>query len=350
MGRWRGLAAALLLLAAVPALAEPAKPDQLVVRGFTGPWGDAFEATIVQMFTDRYGIPVVIDRRLDPTIELIVEAAQAQGRPPPIDVSISLENSTFREAARGVMLDLTPADIPNLTALLPISHPPSHPDSWPYVNFAVDIMTLVYRKSAFPGGPPDSLDVLFDPRFKGRVLYGTTSLTTIMLVSLARGWQIPDDMDRIWAFIADRVKPLDPILGSDPEVVNGLERDEIDLAFTFPANALGLDAVGIGWTSPKEGMFGLNEGLWIPRGLPEGETYWARKFIDLALSRPALQAYCTRLIVPCFRPDVAPPPGADKDPYFPITPEQFARVRETPFAAYEAHQLDWDARYDAIMK
>jgi putative spermidine/putrescine transport system substrate-binding protein len=322
------LAALLCLLIGGAARAEPPKLDQLVVREFDGTWGEAFETTI----------------------SLLIETALAQGRQPPIDAAISLDDSTYKEAARGIMQPLTAEDIPNLADMLPIAHPVGHPDDYPYINFAADLLTLVYRKSAFPDGPPDSLKVMFDPRFKGRVLMGDTSLPTVMLVSMANDWQIPADMDKIWDFIRDKIKPLDPIMGADPEVVNGLQRDEIDLAFTFPANAEGMDKLGIAWTSTKEGMLGLDEGLWMPRGLPEANAYWAKQFINFALSHEALQAYCTKLNIPCFRKDVTPPPGAAKDPYFPMTPAQRASIRSTPFQAYAANQLDWDARYDSIMK
>ena len=97
-------------------------------------------------------------------------------------------------------------------------------------------------------------------------------------------------------------------------------------------------------------MYGLNEAFWIPRGLPAANTYWAKQFINFALSQPALQAYCTKLIIPCFRKDVTPPPGSATDPYFPTTPAQFANIHSTPFQDYAANQLDWDARYDSIMK
>jgi putative spermidine/putrescine transport system substrate-binding protein len=344
------LAAALCLLLAAAAKAEPAKLDQLVVREFPGPWGDAFETTIGQMFTAKYGIPVVIDHRPDTTVSLLIETALAQGRPPPVDAAISLENATFKEAARGVMQELTVEDIPNLADMLPIAHPVGHPDDYPYVNFATDILTLVYRKSAFPDGPPTSLKMMFDPRFKGRILVGSTSLLTVMLVSLANDWQIPADMDKIWTFIQDKVKPMDPLMGTDADVVNGLQRDEIDLTFTYPYMAAGMEDLGIGWTSTKEGMYGLNEGLWMPRGLPPANAYWAKQFINFVLSHDVLQAYCTKLDIPCFRKDITPPPGAEKDPYFPITPAQFASIHSTPFQAYTANQLDWDARYDAIMK
>ncbi len=340
-----------LLVLSDPASAEPPKPDQLIIREWPGTWGEAMQATVLKMFTERTGIPMVVDYRVDGAMSTMIQVAAAQGRQPPVDIFYTMENQAYKDAARGLMLPLTPQDIPNLDAMLPNARPIVMQDGgWPYVNVGSDVAMLVYREAAFPKGPPQSLTVLFDPRFKGRVLGSTESLGSIELVALANDWHVPGDMDKIWSFIADRLKSQDPILGGDPVVVNALERGEADLAFTYPANVMGLEHAGVAWTLPKEGMAGASEGIWIPRGLPESNTYWAKQFVNFLLSREVLETYCAKLYIPCFRRDMSPPPQARNDPNFPRTPEQFAAIHSLPLADATTHEVEWDARYDSIMK
>ena len=345
---------AFLLLAASgsPAMAEPAKPDILAVRDWPGPWGDAMTETAAKVFTERTGIPVLLDHRLDTAVSALIQAALAQHRPPPVDVFYTLAPTAHEDALRGVMDPLDPEEMPNLKAMLPIAKPPSPDGGWQYVNIGADILTLVYRKSKFPNGPPHSLSVMFDPAFKRRVLIYDSAEANIGLVALTNHWSIPADLDQVWQFASDRIKPMDPIIGGDPEAVGGFERNEIDLAFTYSAipMSLGANGVDIGWTRADEGMMGLYEAAWIPRGLPPESRYWARRFIDLLLSEDVLSAYCTRLLIPCFRRDMPIPEAVANDPAFPKTEAELDALYTTPLDEFAAHQADWDARFQAIVK
>ncbi len=347
----------LLTLDIVPlpfsARAEPAKPDQLILREWPGPWGDAMVNTVARTFTEQTGIPVVIDHRQEAVMSTLIQGALAQHRQPPIDVFYALAPSAAEDEARGLMDDLDPADIPNLNSMLPLAKPASSSGGWPYVNVGVDIVTLLYRKSKFPTAPPDTVNVMFDPAFKGRILlYSPGAGSDLGLIALARHWSIPADLDKIWAFVADTVKPQQPILGGDADVVGGFERNEIDLAFSYPAIARRLSGNGIdvGWTKTKEGMMGIYEVAWIPRGLPESNRYWARKYIDLLLSRESLSTYCTALFIPCFRSDLPVPEALANDATYPKTPEELEALATVPPDVFAAHQAEWDAHFDEIMK
>lgn len=345
-----GLVACLLGLVPAAAAAEPAKLDQLVIRMWPGPWGDAMAATASKTFAERTGIPVVVDPRDDGAMSTILQAARAQGRQPPIDVFITLDPSAIKDAARGLMDEMQPSDVPNLAAMLPIAKPARPDGKWLYVNFAIDIMTLVYRQSRFPDGAPGSLAVLFDPAFKGRTFLYPRAEGSIGLIALAKGWRIPEDIDRIWAFLQDTVKPLDPIIGGDAELVGAFERNEVDVALTYPAVARNVGDGALRWTRAKEGTLGTVEAAWVPKGLPEANRYWAMRFVDTLLSADVLAAYCARLVIPCFRQNMPLPPGAAEDPAFPKTPEELAGIYQIPLEPYAAHQAEWDARSDEILK
>jgi putative spermidine/putrescine transport system substrate-binding protein len=346
-----------LLLIAIASLvlsptarAAPAKLDQLVVRMWPGPWGDSLAATVSKAFTERTGIPVVFDPRDDGAMSTIVQSALAQGRQPPIDVFYTLATAAIKDEARGLMDEIRPDEIPNLAFMLPRAKPAPADGKWHYINVGIDIMTLVYRKAKFPDGPPTSLQVLFEPRFKGRTFLYVHSEGCIGPVALANGWRIPDDMERIWSFLETRVKPLDPIIGGDPDLVGAFQRDEVDVAMTYPAVARDTGDGAVTWTRAREGTLGTVESVWLPRGLPEANRYWATRFIDTLLAPEVLAAYCGRLVIPCFRQDMALPPGAAEDPAFPKTADDMAQIATLPLEAYAAHQAEWDARADEILK
>jgi hypothetical protein len=145
---------------------------------------------------------------------------------------------------------------------------------------------------------------------------------------------------------------MDPIIGGDPEAVGGFERNEIDLAFTYSAipMSLGASGVDVGWPRAREGMMGIYEAAWIPRGLPPESRYWARRFIDMLLSEDVLSAYCNRLLIPCFRRDMPVPDVVANDPAFPKTEAELDALYTTPLDEFAAHQAEWDARFQGIVK
>ncbi len=343
------MAAIVLLLFVLPARAEPEKIDQLIVRMWPGPWGDAFEE-VGKAFTRKTGIPVAYDRRVDGVMSTLVQAALAQGRQPPVDVFYTFDLDATKMASMGLLDPVTPAEVPALADMLPLAKPALPGDAWPFVNVGLDIVTLVYRADKFPAGPPDSYKVMFDPAFKGRIFLFTTSEFMVALVARTNGWRIPEDMDKIWTFMEDKVKPMEAIIGGDPELVGGFQRDELDVALSYPTIANQLAPFGVKWTRPKEGLISGDEAIAIPRGLPPARRYWAAQFIQTLLSADVLQPYCDRLKIPCLRKGMTIPPEEMSDPAFPKTPEELAQVYTVPLDVFAAHQSEWNARYDEIIK
>ena len=51
------------------------------------------------------------------------------------------------------------------------------------------------------------------------------------------------------------------------------------------------NGIEVDWTVPKEGAKIDTDGLWIPKGLPENELYWAKQYINFAISPEGQQAW-----------------------------------------------------------
>ena len=86
---------------------------------------------------------------------------------PPIHINWDTTTNATKSALRGVTEDL--ADLPNLEGMLPLAQARPGFDGVPLVNTYSYVYVLAYRDEAFPDGPPDSWNVLLDPKFKGRI-------------------------------------------------------------------------------------------------------------------------------------------------------------------------------------
>ena len=342
-----GMAVAMVVASASVGRAEPAKPDELIIRDWPGPWGEAM-AAVGKAFTDKTGIKVQIDKREDAAVEKLMQAAHAQNREPPVDIMYTMETNSYRDSAQGLSDPLTTADIPNLSNMLGSAMPDS--GQWDYVTIAQDIMTLVYRASAFPDGAPDSFTSLFDPKLKGRVYSNAGAEANVAVVAKLNDWSIPQDMDKIWSFLETKFAPMNPVLGYDTELMAGFQRHEVDLALTFPSNAAALKDPDVKIAMPKEGVYGDGEAFFIPSGLSESRKYWARQFVNFFLSKEMLTQYCNELTLACNAKDLPVPPNAGNDPSFPRTPAERDKIFRIPVKTLAENMATWDAKFNALVK
>lgn len=354
--RFLGGAAALSGLAAtgwtgVAFAQEPEKPAEIIVRAWGGSWVASLQAGVSDPFTAMTGIAVRHDLTEDNEIQPKVWAAVAQGRVPPIHINWDTTTNATKSALRGVTEDLS--DLPNLANTMELAKPVGL-EGYPIVNTYGYVYVLAYRPSAFPDGPPTSLQVLLDPKFKGRIALYNDGIGFHFPAQVAGGGSledIPDNMDPAWSFI-EKVKAQEPLLGEDPDFTNWFQNGEIDLAVTISTNAREAmkNGIDLAWTVPEEGAKFETDGLWIPKGLPENELYWAKQYINFAISQEAQQVWLDGLGLPGVVPGVTPPEGLAGDPSYPTEPDDFERLIRIPTAVQVEHESDWFARFKAIMQ
>lgn len=343
------------LLAALPAgrlfAQEPEKPAQIIVRAWGGEWVDALKRGVSDPFTAATGIQVVHDLTEDNEIQPKVWAAVAQNRVPPIHINWDTTTNATKSALRGVTEDLS--DLPNLAGTTDLAKPVGL-DGYPIVNTYGYVYVLAYRPEAFPDGPPKSWKDLLDPKFKGRIALYNDGIGFHFPAQIAGGGTlegIPDDMQPAWNFIA-QIKAQSPLLGEDPDFTTWFQNGEIDAACTISTNALAArkNGIDIAWTVPEEGCKFDTDGLWIPKGLPENELYWAKQYINLAISPAAQQVWLDGLGLPGVVPGLTPPPGLENDPSYPTTPEAFAHLIRISSLVQVENESDWFAKFKEIMQ
>ncbi|MGH6942892.1 MAG: ABC transporter substrate-binding protein [Geminicoccaceae bacterium] len=339
------------LLPVRPAFAQAEKPAELIVRAWGGVWVEALEKGVSKPFTEATGIAVRHDLTEDNEIQPKIWAAVDQGRVPPVHVNWDTTTNATKSALRGVTVDL--GDLENLDGLLPSAQPIGL-DGWPIVNVYSYVYVLAYRDEAFPDGPPDSWTVMLDPKFKGRIaLYddgiGFTPVAQILGGGSLKG--IPDDMEPAWELYR-KLEAQEPLLGEDPDFTSWFQKGEIDLACTIVSNAreAKLGGIAVSWTVPKEGADLETDALWVPKGLPDNETYWTKRYVDFALTPEAQETWCNMLGLPPVRPGLTPPEDLEGDPAYPTKPEDFARLLRVPTPIMVEHEKEWFAKFNEIMQ
>ena len=331
--------------------AEPEKPKEIIVRAWGGAWGEALKEGVADGFAAATGIKVRLDFTEDNEIKPKIWAAVDQGRIPPIHVNWDTTTNATISALRGVTVDL--GELPNLKNLLPLAKPVGL-DGYPLVNTYAYVYVCAYRPEAFPEGPPKSWNVLIDPKFKGRIALYDDGIGFTPVAVIAGGGKledIPDNMEPAWAFYR-KLKENKPLLGEDPDFTTWFQKGEIDVACTISVNARDARQKGINlaWTVPEEGCKLDTDGLWVPKGLPANETYWAKQFVNHALTKEAQQKWCSMLGLPPVYPGIEPPADLVGDVAYPTKPEDFEKLLRIPSKILVENQPKWFAKFNEIFQ
>lgn len=329
----------------------PEKPAEIIVRAWGGAWGDALKAGVADPFTRANGVPVRLDFTEDNEIKPKIWAAVDQGRVPPIHVNWDTSTNATISALRGVCVDLS--DLSNLEGLLPLAKPAGL-EGYPLVNTYAYVYVCAYRPEAFPDGAPTSWNVLLEPERKGRIALYDDGIGFTPIAVIAGGGtlgDIPGNMQPAWDFY-EKLKANEPLLGEDADFTSWFQNAEIDVACTISVNARAARQSGIdvAWTVPEEGCKVDTDGLWVPRGLPANEEYWAKEFVNFALTEQAQAAWCSALGLPPVRPGIAPPEDLVGDPSYPTGPEDFDKLVSVSSPVLVESQPEWFARFNEIFQ
>ncbi len=195
---------------------------------------------------------------------------------------------------------------------------------------------------------------MLDPKFKGRIALYDDGIGFNPIAVLAGGGtveDIPDNMEPGYDFYRE-LKKNEPLLGEDPDFTSWFQNGEIDIACTISVNARAVKQKGIAvdWTVPREGCKIDTDGLWVPRGLPANESYWARRFVAFAITRDAQKAWCSALGLPPVYPGIEPPEDLKGDPAYPTKPEDFEKLVQIPSPVLVENQPTWFSKFSEIMQ
>lgn len=190
------------------------------------------------------------------------------------DMIVPTQNYVAPAARAGLIEPLDPAALTNTAQVYPEfqASPFWSVDGALYgVPFVWGANAIAFNRAET--GEVDSLDALFDPRFKGRIAIRDEPEDTLAIAALKLGIEKPYAMGEaelqevkkllIWQ------KPLvRAYYRNVADVQNMLASGEVVIAWTFLAVVAPLRAAGVdlGWVWPKEGAIGWSEAITAVKG------------------------------------------------------------------------------------
>jgi putative spermidine/putrescine transport system substrate-binding protein len=330
--------------------AQPAKPGELLVRAWGGNWVDSLDKGVSKPFTEATGIKVSYDTTYHEEMKPKIWQAIAQNRRPPVHVNWDISATAIESARRGVCVDL--ADLDQLPEMNEIARP-TGVEGVPYIAMYSYVYILAYSGKAFPDNPPDSWNVLLDPKFRGRVAILDTGDGIIQVAPIAAGGSasdIPANMEKGWEWIA-KLKANEPLLGKDPDMTKWFQQGEVDLGCTIVTNLMPVKNTGVDvrWTVPKESAYVATDCMWVPTGFNEDETYWAKQYVNFAMTPQAQETWCYALGLPGTRKGFKPPAEFANDPSYPTEAADFEKLLQMADEVKATNWKDWQLKYKEIM-
>ncbi|CAN5701195.1 spermidine/putrescine ABC transporter substrate-binding protein [soil metagenome] len=193
------------------------------------------------------------------------------------DMIVPVQNYIAPAAKAGLIEPLDPASLPNAkTVFTEFQAQPQ----WSYegklygVPFVWGANAMAFNRKET--GELDSLDALFDPKFKGRIAMRDEPEDSLGVGALKLGIKKPYAMDEkelqeVKKLLISQKPLLRAYWKNVADVQNMLASGEVVVAWTFlaviaPLRKAGIDA---GWVWPKEGAIGWSEAITAVKGTPK---------------------------------------------------------------------------------
>jgi putative spermidine/putrescine transport system substrate-binding protein len=213
---------------------------------------------------------------------------------------------------------------------------------------------LLYRRSLYPDGPPESWTVLERPEHAGRVvLYpgGNGFYPVAQRLSGGLISDIPDDMAPCWSTLArlrGQLGPSDYSIGLNQVI----RRGELDLCYRALPNVLAFQADGldVDWAVPREGIADTTDAMWIPRGLAPEVLACARAYVWFALSAAVQDRWCELLGALPMNRNAARRNAVFDRPGMPIDPDDRDGILYVPEHIKATHEPAWEATFRSVLE
>jgi len=272
------------LSASATKAAAQSRPASLVVSTFGGDYGNNLKEQVDEAFTAQYGIDVVHDVGDNAARIAKIKFNLQNGS---YDL-VNFADAFFSRAEEQKILDKMNYDSKNLTNVANVD-PSFRYDTWVPTQFSS--YGIAYNPDMVEKPPVSWLD-LWDPKYKGKVLFPNISYSygiyIFFLGAIAAGKDWKDI--NAGAAMLKKFTTQQPIWGvEDPDVVHALQTKQVALGPFLKANWVNLHENGskLQFVSPKEGGVFVSWGFGIVKDSKNRD--WSEKYINIALS-PQVQA------------------------------------------------------------
>ena len=279
----RFIATGIQVAVSMLALSAVASADELHVLNWKG-WGTDLPAAL-EVFEKETGTKVVHDY-ISSYPETFTKLHTSPGYYDVIVLNVAFVNQAIDE---GLLEAVDVSKLANYKDLVPQMRdvPTLVTDSGVYgVPWIMGATSVTYNTKTFDKAP-DSLEVLWDPKYEGRVCWRDNPEDSVRFAALALGQNPdkPEDMDAI----GEKLRALKPQIKSfwksEDEWRKLHVANECDLSIFWTASAdkARSDGMDVQYFIPKEGAIAYRDALLIPAGSKQRDN--AHKFIDFMTSK-----------------------------------------------------------------
>jgi spermidine/putrescine transport system substrate-binding protein len=243
------------------------------------------EAWALKMFEERTGIKVIHDY-FNSEQEMLTKLRTSPGT-----YDVVLINNTFTEQAakEGLLQPIDPGKITNFADLTPQlrDSPRFNIDGklyglawlWGVTSFAYNTEVIKDR--------PDSIEVLWDPKYAGHVGWRDDAIESVQMAALATGQDMnnPADLDKVKEKLQALKPQIKTFWSSEDEWNKHMAAHDYDIAVYWSGSAARSKKafkLPVEFVVPKEGAIGWYDGLSIAANAPNPEG--AHQFIDFMVS------------------------------------------------------------------
>jgi spermidine/putrescine-binding protein len=165
---------------------------------YGGSWQEALTTAAIKPFEDKYGVQV-LQESYDSEAELIAKMKAAG--PGAYDVVTVNESGLYLGVKQDVLEPLRLDNIPNYANIVKVLQKPTY-DPGPGIHSVPDVFgssAIVYNTKHVD--KPTSWDVLWDPRYKGRISLRDAAIYRVFITAIRLG-QNPNkisDIDKVYA-------------------------------------------------------------------------------------------------------------------------------------------------------
>jgi spermidine/putrescine-binding protein len=322
------------------------KPSGIVIRTWGDPWQSTYTAGPVAAFTRKTGIPVQFDTSDYPQAQAKVLQAVRSGQQPSVGLMLTIEPEAYLANVQGISVPFDPRLLTNAAGFPSFAKPPG--GKLAYVNVVSYTFPLVYVTKRVTLPKKLSWNELWKPQYRNRVFAQINPLALMAPIARMLGINLATgDLTPVF----DRLKQLRPniaAVGDDSQFISFAQRGQIDLGPSLVATSALVK--GLAWRVPREGQYLAFESLYVPRGLPAPETYYAQVLANEVLSAQSEALIAKNILEVPVNPQASLPASMKGDPAFPFTPAQFKKLGLLPPIELLARKrAEWVSLYNAAI-
>lgn len=266
-------------------------------------WPGYADADLVKTFEQRYGVTVEVTI-INSDDYMWERLSENHGKN--FDVFAVNTAELQRYIDNGISLPIKPADIPNTTKQLPrfrnlaaISGITRNGETYA-IPYTYSEMGLIYDRKVFKS-PPSSFSIMWDKRYKGRVLAYQASEHNFSLAAMTLGLQnpfhiAPADFQKVSRHLVELRRNVMAFYGSPEEATSLFMSNHIALLFanygTQQMSMLKAAGADVGYVIPKEGALAWLDCWSITRGAKNRKL--AELWINYMLEIPVSHALTER--------------------------------------------------------